>query len=153
MTTNNASRPTTVKMAALCLWISAVLALLATAAQVAGLVPHVSASIGATAVGGLLTAALLSVIAGNISEGRGWARWLFVIVYVIGTPASVIATVMAPAYFAALPSVLQANRLAQLALETSALILVFASSSRHWFKQPPRPQGALLTGVKDDMTS
>lgn len=126
-------RPKAVKVAAICLWVSSLLAFLVTAAQVTGLVPDVGPSTGATAVGGLLTAALLGIIAGNINEGRRWARWLFIVIYAIGTPASVAAIIMAPAYFVALPAVLQANMLVQFVLQKLALVLVFASASRDWF--------------------
>ena len=128
------AKPPQIRMAAVCLWISALLALLVTAAQVMRLVPTVGASIGATAVIGLLTASLLGVIARNISERRSWARWLFIVIYATGTPVSVAAIILAPAFFAALPAMLQANIVSQFVLQTLALILLFVSTSCQWFK-------------------
>jgi hypothetical protein len=59
---------------------------------------------------------------------------LFIVIYATGTPVSVAAIILAPAFFAALPAMLQANIVSQFVLQTLALILLFVSTSRQWFK-------------------
>jgi hypothetical protein len=103
-------------------------------AQVAGVVRTAGSGIGLTAVIGLVTAGLLALMAGKINAGRSWARWLFALIYVIGALASAVLVLIAPAMFRALPSLLQGNTMAQFLLQTTALILIFTSTSRHWFK-------------------
>ena len=133
MVSDNA-RPNSVQHAALCLWLSAGLGLLMTTAQVSGLVKTVGAAgPGLTAAIGLVTAGLLALIAAKISAGRGWARWLFAAIYVIGSLGSVVLIFVALEVFRALPTILQANTIAQFVLQTAALVLVFTSTSRRWF--------------------
>jgi hypothetical protein len=131
--TPGVSQPQTVRRAALCLWLSAALAFLATTAQVLGWVPLVGSTPGTTAVVGLVTAGLLAVVAGSIGARHGWARWLFALVYVLGTLGALVLVIIAPEVFRALPIVLQANTVAQFILQTAALILMFSSDARHWF--------------------
>ena len=132
--TGSASRPKSVQRAAICLWISAGLALFMTLAQVTGLVATVGASVGMTAVVGVVSAALLAWMAAKISSGRGWVRWLFAIIYVLGSLASVVLVLAAPAVFRAFPAILQGNTIVQFILQTAALVLIFTSTSRQWFK-------------------
>ena len=128
------SRPASIQRAAICLWISAGLALLVTLAQVTGFVQTAGASVGLTAVTGLGTAGLLALMAAKISVGRSWARWLFVVIYVLGSLTSAVLVLAAPAVFRALPTVLQVSMILQTLLQTAALVLIFTSTSRHWFK-------------------
>jgi hypothetical protein len=86
-----------------------------------------------TAIIGLLTVGLLAIVAGSISARHGWARWLFAVIYVLGTLGAMVLVVMAPQFFRVLPIVLQVNMVAQFILQTAALILMFSSASRHWF--------------------
>jgi hypothetical protein len=126
--------PLSVRKAVICLWISVGLGLLMTMAQVTSLVPKVGASTSVTAVIGLTTAGLLALIAVKTNAGQGWARWLFVVLYVIGTLTSIALAVVAPAMFIALPTILQANIIVQFVLQTLALVFMFTSTSRHWSK-------------------
>jgi len=103
-------------------------------AQVTGWVATVGASVGLTAIIGLTTVGFLALVAAKISAGRGWARWTFAVIYVIGTLWSTVLAFVAPAMFRALPTILQANILAQFVLQTAALVLIFTGTSRHWFK-------------------
>ena len=103
-------------------------------AQVTGLVPTVGAGVGLTAVIGLTTAGLLALIAATTNAGRGWARWLFVVLYGIGTLTSIVLAVVAPAMFLALPTILKTNIIVQFVLQTTALVFMFTGASRHWFK-------------------
>ena len=98
-----------------------------------GWVPLVGATPGMTSIIGLLTATLLAVVAGSINARHGWARWLFAVVFVLGTLVGVVLVVIAPEIFRGLPAVLQANMVVQFILQTAALILMFNSASRQWF--------------------
>ena len=130
MTTDTA-RPNTVPGAAYCLWASAALVLLVTTAQITGLVANLSGTVGMAVAIGVGTAALLGVIAWYLSRGRNWARWLFAVIYVIGTLGLLAIT---PEAFLALPTILQANMILQFILQTVALILMFTRASNQWFK-------------------
>lgn len=132
--TPDVSRPVSVQRAAICLWISAALALLMTLAQVVGLIATVGASVGMTAAIGGVTAALLAWVAAKIGSGRNWARWVFAIIYVLGSLASVVLVLVAPAVFRALPAILQTNAILQFGLQTAAVVLIFTSTSRQWFR-------------------
>jgi hypothetical protein len=102
-------------------------------AQVLGWVPLVGSTPGMTVSIGLVTASLLGFVAASVSARRSWVRWLFAVVYVLGTLGTVALVVLTPAVFRALPIVLQANMVAQFTLQTAALLLMFTSTSRQWF--------------------
>jgi MFS-type transporter involved in bile tolerance (Atg22 family) len=105
-----------------------------TAAKVLGLVPLVGSTAGMTATIGLVTAGLLALIAGSVSARRGWGRWLFAVIYVIGTLGVVMLVLITPETFRTFPLVLQANMVVQFVLQTAALVLMFSSTSRQWFR-------------------
>ena len=132
--TTNAPRPQTIVRAALCLWFSVALTLLVTAAQVLGLAPLVGSTAGMTVTIGLVTAGFLALIAVSISSRRGWGRWLFAVIYVLGTLGLAMLVAMTPETFRTFPMVLQANMVVQFALQTAALVLMFSSTSRQWFR-------------------
>ena len=119
--------------AAVCLWISAGVAVIGTGAYLIGLLE--SPDILNTTIVGLVTAALLGLIAAKIDAGRNWARWLFVVVYVFGSLyTSFVLLLLAPQAFRSLPLVMQGSALVQFVLQTTALVLLFTSASRQWFK-------------------
>ena len=132
--TTVASRPQAIKWAALCLSFSAVLALLVTTAQVLGLVPLAGASPGMTAIIGVLTAGLSVLIAVSVSARRGWGRWVFAVIYVLGNFGAVMLVLVMPEVFRAIPVVLQANMVVQFVLQTAALVFMFTSTSMRWFR-------------------
>ena len=116
--------------------ISAAFCLLVTTAQLIGLVAIVGASVEITAVIGFVTAGLLAFVAAKINAGRRWARWLWVVIYFIGSFGFAVMVLTAPALFRALPAILQGNMIIQFVLQTAALVLLFTSPSRQWFKYP-----------------
>ena len=128
-----ASPPTSIRRTAFCLWVSAFLALLATLLQVTGIVSSV-ASPGITLAIGLLTAGLLALVAAKVNTGRGWARWLFLVLYVIGVPFAALIFLGAPQTFRALPALLQINVVAQSVLQTAAVAFMYTATSRAWFR-------------------
>jgi len=126
--------PISVRRAVICLWISVVLAAALTAWQLVGFVATADAV--AAAVTGVLTAAVLALVAVKVGAGRGWARWLFLIGYILGSFLFIVFALLAPQMFFSLPALQQASGVAQFALQTSALVLMFTRASRQWFRGP-----------------
>jgi hypothetical protein len=83
-----------------------------------------------------IAAGLLTLVAVNVSGGRGWARWLYVGVYLFGSFTFVVFLVLAPQAFLSMPMPDQVSAGAQLLLQTVALVLMFTRASRQWFKAP-----------------
>jgi hypothetical protein len=131
--TNEFSQPQTIRRAALCLWISTALTLVVTAAQVLNLVPIEGATLGMTTAIGVLTAGLLALIAILINARRNWGRWLFAVIFILGTLSAIALIFTSPHVFLGLPKLLQANMVSQIALQTAALFLMFSSKSQQWF--------------------
>jgi glucan phosphoethanolaminetransferase (alkaline phosphatase superfamily) len=124
--------PQAVRAAVACLWLSAAIVAVVTLAvwaQLGGV-----ANTPSLMVNNLLTLALLALIAFQISTGRGWARWLLAVLYVLGTAATLYLLLFVPASFRTQPTLLQATGLVQLALQTAAMVLVFLPASGQWFK-------------------
>jgi hypothetical protein len=125
--------PSALRAAVACLWCSVALVALVTVAAWAGIWGLIhSASL---LVNNLLTLALLVLITLKISAGRGWARWLFAVVYALGTLVTLYLALFVPQSFGSLATVLQITGLLQLALQTAAMVLIFIPSSRPWFKK------------------
>jgi hypothetical protein len=114
------------------LWISAAITGLLTALHLFGVMP--TSDLGATVAIGLTTFALMGFIAEKIRAGRGWARWLFLVLYVVGLFGFIVSALFAPQGFFSQPVVLQGSAVAQLALQTAALVLLFSRDSREWFR-------------------
>jgi len=127
-------KPTSVRRAVVCLWISVALTAALTAFQLVGVVA--TAEIVQIAVTGVVTAGLLALIAAKLAAGRGWARWLFMALYVFGSLMFVISVLLVPQVFLSTPALLQASAVVQFALQTAALVLMFTHASRQWFKAP-----------------
>jgi len=76
---------------------------------------------------------LLAWVAEKIRGGRSWARWLFLVVYVLGSLSVAAVAVLAPQLFLSQPMLLRGSGVVQFALQTIALVLMFSPTSRHWF--------------------
>ena len=76
--------------------------------------------------------AVLAVMAATIGQGRNWARWVFGVVYIVGTVGSIVTITAAD--FVALPLVLRANMILQFSLQTAAFVLMLTGASRPWFR-------------------
>jgi hypothetical protein len=87
-----------------------------------------------TAIIGVLTAGLLVLIAVTVSARRGWGRWVFAVIYVLGNLGAVMLVLVMPEVFRAMPMVLQANMVVQFVLHTAALVLMFTGASGRWFR-------------------
>ena len=124
-------KPVSVRRAAACLWGSAGLALVLTALEVVLRVKPGNA--GETIAIGVITTALLALIAAKTSAGRRWARWLYVFLYTVGTFSFVFVLLVNPGALRAYPTLLLMGTLAQFVLQTTAIVLIFKNSSRQWF--------------------
>ena len=68
-----------------------------------------------------------------VNARRNWARWIFVVLTVIGSLMYAFVAVMMPQALLAQPKILQASEVLQFALQITAVVLMFTSASRHWF--------------------
>jgi hypothetical protein len=100
--------------------------------QLIGILP--TANVIQDAATGFITAGVLALVAAKLNIGRGWARWLFLFLYIIGSLISAVLVMLAPQVFIALPTLLQVSGIAQFALQTVALVLMFTRASRRWFR-------------------
>jgi hypothetical protein len=127
-----AMKPPTVQRAVVCLWMSACLTLLLALASWLG-VREIPSGAGA-AVTNILTFALLALLAIKVGNGQRWALWLFAFVYVFGALIFVASLVFMPNVFRSAPMLAKVSAIARFALQTAALVLLFTSTSRQWFK-------------------
>ena len=132
-------RPQSIQRAVTCLWLSAGLVVLATGATWVRLL-NIPDSVGRSVlvvfgtVTGLLTIALLALVAVKLGAGRAWPRWLFAVVYILGLFLFAVPLIRTPQFFLSLSIVEQASGAVQLGLQTAALVLMFASTSSQWLK-------------------
>jgi hypothetical protein len=125
------AKPKTVHLAVVCLAISSTCAALLAVALGTGLLHPPS---GASNFANVLGVAILALATWKIAAGRGWARWLFVIVYALGVLAGGIMFLVRPEPFLAWSMAMVASSLIQTALQTAALAFLFTPSSREWFR-------------------
>jgi hypothetical protein len=90
---------------------------------------------GTSSVGNLITFALLGIVTSQIDAGRGWARWLFVVTYVLGSLAAVLLLLLKPELFRVFSPLSIASAFLQTALQSVALGCLLAPSSRAWFRR------------------
>lgn len=125
-------KPPSMQRAVACFWISACLVLLLCAASLAGVggVPG-----GASALAtNLVTFALLAWVATKLGSGRNWARWVFAVLYVLGSLASAVSIVFLPEAFLSLSLLAKASSVVQFILQTAALLLMFTHPSCTWLR-------------------
>jgi hypothetical protein len=90
---------------------------------------------GTSNAANVITLVFMAFVTWKIAAGRGWARWLFVVVYVLGCLMGSIAFLLRPEVFRVLPPVAIASSLIQLVVQTVAVALLFLRSTREWFKR------------------
>lgn len=127
-------KPTSLRRAITCLWISVALTVVLAGAHLIGALG--APDIVPATVTAAIAAGLLTIVAVNVSGGRGWARWLYVVVYVFGSFTFMVFFVQAPQAFLSMPMPDQFSAAAQFLLQTVALVLMFTRTSRLWFKDP-----------------
>jgi hypothetical protein len=124
-------QPSSVRAALACLWLSTgILALLTIAAWANVLALPNTASV---TVNNLLTLLFMLLVIVKLTAGRGWARWVFAVVYLLGSAVTVYLSVVEPQIFRNQPLALQVTGLVQLALQTVAMVLLVVPTSRQWF--------------------
>jgi len=129
-------KPAWIGRAVACLWACVVLVLVVAAFELFGVTP--SANFLESMVTALVSAALLALIAAKSAAGRGWPRWLFLVLYVIGTLTFGASVLLAPEALQALGAVERISALAQFALQTAALVFLFTPASGQWFRSMGR---------------
>jgi hypothetical protein len=124
--------PRSVSGAVACLSVSAVsTAVLAAASWLGWLQVPTGATNSAWDVAAVI---FLAWVTWKIAVGRGWARWVFIVVFLLGVGGSVVAFLV-PGLFRALPGVIVASAATQFALQTAAMMFLLAPSSRRWFRE------------------
>jgi glucan phosphoethanolaminetransferase (alkaline phosphatase superfamily) len=124
--------PPSVRTALVCLWLStAILALLTIAAWANLLALPNTASV---TVNNLLTLVFMLFVIATLTAGRGWARWVFAVVYLLGSAVTLYLSIFEPQTFRNQPLALQATGLVQLALQTVAMVLLLLPTARQWFQ-------------------
>jgi len=137
-------RPQSVHIAALSLWVSAALAFVMVAIQVPRLSSLVTVGAMApvqlvvTLATAIITVALLVLVAAKVNAGRGWARWLFLVVWIVGAGVMAAAVVYNPRGLQNMPPLIAASERLQWILQTTALVLMFVRPSREWFAAQKR---------------
>ena len=125
-------KPPSIGRAAKCLWISAALVILVTILAVAGISAPVDA-VAAFATN-LITTGLLVLIAVKLNAGRNWARWLFLILFLLGSGMFAVGLVFSPQAFLSLPTLIQLEAVVQFALQITALVFMFLPASGRWLR-------------------
>jgi hypothetical protein len=115
-----------------CLWTSVLITAVVTILVVIGV--FASSDLGGDIFIGLGTIALLGFIAEKLKVGRGWARWVYLVVWVLGSFIGAIAAALTPQVFLSLPLIMKGTFVVQFILQTAALGLLFTSESRQWFR-------------------
>ncbi len=85
-------------------------------------------------VNNLLTLAFMLLVIRKLAAGRGWARWVFAVVYLLGSSVSLYLSVFEPQIFRNQPLALQTTGLVQLALQTVAMGLLVMPAAQQWFQ-------------------
>jgi glucan phosphoethanolaminetransferase (alkaline phosphatase superfamily) len=126
------AQPSPVRTALVCLWLSTgILALLTIAAWANLFALPNTASV---TVNNLLTLAFMLFVIAKLAAGRGWARWVFAVVYFLGSAVTLYLSIFEPQTFRNQPLALQATGLVQLALQTAAMVLLLVPTARQWFR-------------------
>jgi hypothetical protein len=131
-------RPRAVVNAVRCLWASAGLILITSIVGIAPVVKITKSSGMLTPViGYVITAALIiglfALIAVKVYAGRGWARWVYLALYLMVASLIVVSMVVRPDLWLARPRLDLAKEFIQFVLQTAPVILMFVRPSREWF--------------------
>ena len=128
----NPVKPNTIKYGVALIWLSAIITLLVTLAIMLNFLPFTMKTVDA--VPGFLTAGFLGFCAYKINKGSNWARWLLLLVCLLGGILTPFIFFFAPHAFKGMPSILIANGFVQCTLQTAALVLFFIKPSSNWYK-------------------
>jgi hypothetical protein len=126
-------KPPAIWRATRCLLISATIVVLAAAFAVAGVSGSRAGVLLLIAVN-LASVGFLALIVWKLNAGRNWARWLFLVLYVLGTVMFAGGLALTPQAFLSLPRLDQAAALVQFALQGAALAFMFTPAAGHWLR-------------------
>ena len=133
------NKPNAIKYSVGLLWLSAALTLLLTIAMLFKVLPFTVLPIDT--VPNFITAFILGLCAYKISKGRNWAKWLLLILFVLGALIFPFIYFFAPDQITGMPGIVQVSGFVQCILQTIAIVLLFVKSSRGWFKEKAKLQG------------
>ena len=128
----NRTKPISLKRAVACVWVSVGLVAILTVISWLGLL-DIPSGVGVT-ITNTITAGLLVFVSVKLGSGRNWARWLFTVVYALGSLVMILSLILASQIYFSSPAVLQVSGIVQLILQTAALVLVFTPTSGEWFR-------------------
>jgi len=122
------SRPQKVKTAVLMLWISVGLGFVRSAWEIPAQAEH--SSVGFVVSVMVFSILFIGFFIWMIDKGRNWARITFLVLFILGVPLSILLLLQSLAYapFSGLLGI------AQVILQTIAIIFLFAKESSAWFK-------------------
>ena len=132
-------KPPAIGRAARCLWISAAVVVVTSGLALAGVSGPRDAVVPLIAIS-LFSIGLLALVAWQLNAGRGWVRWLFLVLFVLGSGMFALGLVLTPQAYLAMPRLDMAAALLQFGLQTAALILMFTPAAARWLKSARRGQ-------------
>ena len=134
-------KPQAIRLAVLLLWISVGLAVAVTAWRMpaylqmirSGVMAPVYLFVQLTWVA--VSCGLVILVAFMVAAGRDWARWIYVLLYVLGTfiTAGPLAFIPNLIQYLQTAPISAASMLLQPVLQTVALVAMFVRPSREWF--------------------
>jgi hypothetical protein len=125
-------KPPAVGWAVRCLWISCGVLVLSTGIALAGIAgPRNMVPLLLTS---LFSLGVLVLVALLLNARRGWPRWLYLVVYLLGAASLVAGGLLAPRVFFAMPALDQVTLTAQFGLQTAALVLMFTPAAGRWLR-------------------
>ena len=126
-------KPPAIWWAVKCLWISIAVMVIATVLAVAG-VSGSREAIVATIVTSGISGGLLVLVAVALNARRNWSRWVFLVLFILGSAVFALGLALAPQAYAAMPRLDQISALVQFALQTAALVFMFLPASGDWLR-------------------
>lgn len=124
-------KPSSIKNAVVLIWVSAsiILILTLTSAFFGAPIP-----IGIEEVlTNFITVAVLALCAIKTNSGRGWPRWLLLVLFTLGNLMIILAWLFAPQVVEAMPFVSKVVSVLQFIIQLAVLVLLFVQPSRLWF--------------------
>jgi multisubunit Na+/H+ antiporter MnhE subunit len=89
---------------------------------------------GQGSITGFLIAALLAFTSNRIRSRRNWARWMFAVLFVLGTLLGIVVTALAPDLWTLHTPATLLSTIIQTVIQTIALFLVFTPAANAWFR-------------------
>ena len=130
-TSKSIGRPRNVELAVRLLYASAALVVVLT---IFARIGWLNLPVNNAVIINFATFALLAFTANRIGNRRNWARWLFAVIYAVGTLLGAVLMLTSPEVWQSVPATGIVTSLIQTALQTAAMFLVFTASANRWFR-------------------